>query len=145
MKNNEIRELECEGDRKCYLKIYLFRPRDSTRCRIWVAIMYIEHVKNERGEKVHTQILLRESYCVNGAVRSAAKHRTQFTLSRRHQGDVRRSELPCDAKATSVPHCAIRTSRCKRGSANAVYCTIRIHGRIIIRWQCGMSEHSFCR
>jgi len=53
-----------------------------------VAIMYVERVKNRRGDKVYEQILLRESYREKGASRSAVKHRTLLNLTHCPPEDV---------------------------------------------------------
>lgn len=60
---------------------------------IYVAIMYIEHVKSKQRGKVYTQILLRESYREPGAHRSKVKHRTLLNLTKLPEKDIQAMEL----------------------------------------------------
>lgn len=53
-----------------------------------VAIMYVEKIKSKRGDKVYTQILLRESYREPSAPRSKVKHRTLLNLTHYDPKDI---------------------------------------------------------
>ena len=54
--------------------------------------MYVEHVKSKQGNKVYTQILLRESYREKGGKRSRVKHRTIANLTHCSPKDVQAIE-----------------------------------------------------
>ena len=76
--------------------------------------MYIERVKSKQGDKVYTQILLRESYRERGAKGSSVKKRTLLNLTKYPEAlitYVRRQNRRGDARhpAHTLAKCTPRT------------------------------------
>ena len=108
-----------------------------------VAIMYVEHVRSKRGNKVYTQILLRESYRERGAPRSAVKHRTLLNLTHCPPEDVAAIELAlrCKNDLSALREACEGKVRRKQGrSVGAVWLLYRVAQRIGLVRALGRSQ-----
>jgi len=105
--------------------------------------VYVERVKSSQGNKVYTQILLRESYREPGEKRSRVKHRTLLNLTRckaedveaietalRHKGDLAALRRAAKEKVT------LRQGR----SVGAVWLLSQIADRVGLRKTLGNSQ-----
>ena len=105
--------------------------------------MYVERVRSKQGEKVYTQVLLRESYREPGEKRSRVKHRTLLNLTRCKAEDVEAIETALRHKGdlASLRRAATEKVTLRQGhSVGAVWLLLQIAERVGLRRALGNSQ-----
>ena len=105
--------------------------------------MYVERVHSKQGEKVYTQVLLRESYREPGEKRSRVKHRTLLNLTRCKAEDVEAIETALRHKGdlASLRRATTEKVTLSQGrSVGAVWLLWRIAERVGLRRALGNSQ-----